>query len=59
MRGPVKILYKIICPMLSPSLVACALFQLWKERGYLCSYGIILRQNTPPQPRDVYKRQDL
>mgnify|MGYP002237464221 FL=1 len=28
--GPVKILYKIIAPMLSPSLVACGLFQfMW------------------------------
>ena len=34
--GPVKILYKIICPMLSPSLVACALFQfMWSCNDFM------------------------
>ena len=33
--------------------------QLRKERGYLCSYGIILRQNTPPQPSGCAKADCL
>ena len=34
--GPVKILYKIIAPMLSPSLVACGLFQfMWSCNDYM------------------------
>ena len=43
--GPVKILYKIICPMLSPSLVACALFQfLWSCNDFM---GPLLYVTTP------------
>ena len=34
--GPVKILYKIIAPMLSPSLVACGLFQfMWSCNDFM------------------------
>ena len=34
--GPVKTLYKIICPMLSPSLVACGLFQfMWSCNDFM------------------------
>ena len=43
--GPVKILYKIICPMLSPSLVACALFQfMWSCNDFI---GPLLYVTTP------------
>ena len=43
--GPVKILYKIICPMLSPSLVACALFQfMWSCNDFM---GPLLYVSTP------------
>ena len=43
--GPVKILYKIIAPMLSPSLVACGLFQfMWSCYDYM---GPLLYVQTP------------
>jgi len=43
--GPVKILYKIICPMLSPSLVAVALFQfMWSCNDFM---GPLLYVSTP------------
>lgn len=43
--GPVKILYKIICPMLSPSLVACGLFQfMWSCNDFM---GPLLYVSTP------------
>ena len=43
--GPVKILYKIICPMLSPSLVAVALFQfMWSCNDFM---GPLLYVQTP------------
>ena len=43
--GPVKILYKIICPMLSPSLVSCALFQfMWSCNDFM---GPLLYVTTP------------
>ena len=43
--GPVKILYKIICPMLSPSLVAWALFQfMWSCNDFM---GPLLYVTTP------------
>ena len=43
--GPVKILYKIICPMLSPSLVACGLFQfMWSCNDFM---GPLLYVTTP------------
>ena len=43
--GPVKILYKIICHMLSPSLVACALFQfMWSCNDFM---GPLLYVTTP------------
>ena len=43
--GPVKILYKIIAPMLSPSLVACGLFQfMWSCNEYM---GPLLYVQTP------------
>ncbi len=45
--APVKILYKIICPMLSPSLVACALFQfMWSCNDFM---GPLLYVTTPAQ----------
>ena len=52
--GPVKILYKIIAPMLSPSLVACGLFQfMWSCNDYM---GPCLRPD-PQQVPDVHLRQ--
>lgn len=43
--GPVKILYKIIAPMLSPSLVACGLFQfMWSCNDFM---GPLLYVSTP------------
>ena len=43
--GPVKTLYKIICPMLSPSLVACGLFQfMWSCNDFM---GPLLYVSTP------------
>ena len=43
--GPVKILYKIIAPMLSPSLVACGLFQfMWSCNDFM---GPLLYVQTP------------
>ena len=43
--GPVKILYKIIAPMLSPSLVACGLFQfMWSCNDFM---GPLLYVTTP------------
>ena len=43
--GPFKILYKIICPMLSPSLVAVALFQfMWSRNDFM---GPLLYVQTP------------
>lgn len=43
--GPFKILYKIICPMLSPSLVAVALFQfMWSCNDFM---GPLLYVSTP------------
>ncbi len=50
--GPVKILYKIICPMLSPSLVACALFQfMWSCNDFMGPPALRYypRANTPWQ----------
>ena len=53
--GPVKILYKIIAPMLSPSLVACGLFQfMWSCNDYM---GPLLYVQTPQQVPDVHLRQ--
>ena len=51
--GPVKILYKIIAPMLSPSLVACGLFQfMWSCNDYM---GPLLYVQTPSKyPMSIF-----
>ena len=42
--GPVKTLYKIICPMLSPSLVACGLFQfMWSCNDFKYPMSIFVK----------------
>ena len=49
--GPVKILYKIICPMLSPSLVACALFQfMWSCNDFMGPLLYVTTPTAPPPP---------
>ena len=54
--GPVKILYKIIAPMLSPSLVACGLFQfMWSCNDYM---GPLLYVQTPSKyPMSIFVKQ--
>ena len=56
--GPVKILYKIICPMLSPSLVACALFQfMWSCNDYM---GPLLYVQTPSKyPMSIFVKLSM
>ena len=56
--GPVKILYKIICPMLSPSLVACALFQfMWSCNDYI---GPLLYVQTPSKyPMSIFVKLSM
>ena len=56
--GPVKILYKIICPMLSPSLVACALFQfMWSCNDYM---GPLLYVQTPSNyPMSIFVKLSM
>ena len=56
--GPGKILYKIICPMLSPSLVACALFQfLWSCNDYM---GPLLYVQTPSKyPMSIFVKLSM
>ena len=56
--GPVKILYKIICPMLSPSLVACALFQfMWSCNDFM---GPLLYVQTPSKyPMSIFVKLSM
>ena len=56
--GPVKILYKIIAPMLSPSLVACGLFQLmWSCNDYM---GPLLYVQTPSKyPMSIFVKLSM
>lgn len=56
--GPVKILYKIICPMLSPSLVACGLFQfMWSCNDYM---GPLLYVTTPAKyPMSIFVKLSM
>lgn len=56
--GPVKILYKIICPMLSPSLVACALFQfMWSCNDFM---GPLLYVSTPRKyPMSIFVKLSM
>ena len=56
--GPVKILYKIIAPMLSPSLVACGLFQfMWSCNGYM---GPLLYVQTPSKyPMSIFVKLSM
>ena len=56
--GPVKILYKIIAPMLSPSLVACGLFQfMWSCNDYM---GPLLYVQTPSKyPRSIFVKLSM
>lgn len=56
--GPVKILYKIICPMLSPSLVACGLFQfMWSCNDYM---GPLLYVTTPTKyPMSIFVKLSM
>ena len=56
--GPVKILYKIICPMLSPSLVACGLFQfMWSCNDFM---GPLLYVTTPTKyPMSIFVKLSM
>ena len=56
--GPVKILYKIIAPMLSPSLVSCALFQfMWSCNDYM---GPLLYVQTPSKyPMSIFVKLSM
>ena len=56
--GPVKILYKIIPPMLSPSLVACGLFQfMWSCNDYM---GPLLYVQTPSKyPMSIFVKLSM
>ena len=56
--GPVKILYKIIAPMLSPSLVACGLFQfMWSCTDYM---GPLLYVQTPSKyPMSIFVKLSM
>ena len=56
--GPVKILYKIIVPMLSPSLVACGLFQfMWSCNDYM---GPLLYVQTPSKyPMSIFVKLSM
>ena len=56
--GPVKILYKIIAPMLSPSLVACGLFQfMWSCNDYM---GALLYVQTPSKyPMSIFVKLSM
>ena len=56
--GPVKILYKIIAPMLSPSLVACGLFQfMWSCNYYM---GPLLYVQTPSKyPMSIFVKLSM
>ena len=56
--GPVKILYKIIAPMLSPSLVACGLFQfMWSCNDYM---GPLLYVQIPSKyPMSIFVKLSM
>ena len=56
--GPVKILYKIIAPMLSPSLVACGLFQfMWSCNDDM---GPLLYVQTPSKyPMSIFVKLSM
>ena len=56
--GPVKILYKIIAPMLSPTLVACGLFQfMWSCNDYM---GPLLYVQTPSKyPMSIFVKLSM
>ena len=56
--GPVKILYQIIAPMLSPSLVACGLFQfMWSCNDYM---GPLLYVQTPSKyPMSIFVKLSM
>ena len=56
--GPVKILYKIIAPMLSPSRVACGLFQfMWSCNDYM---GPLLYVQTPSKyPMSIFVKLSM
>ena len=56
--GPVQIRYKIICPMLSPSLVACALFQfMWSCNDFM---GPLLYVQTPSKyPMSIFVKMSM
>ena len=56
--GPVKILYKIIAPMLSPSLVACGLFQfMWSCNDYMSP---LLYVQTPSKyPMSIFVKLSM
>ena len=56
--GPVKTLYKIICPMLSPSLVACGLFQfMWSCNDFM---GPVLYVSTPRKyPMSIFVKLSM
>ena len=56
--GPSKILYKIIAPMLSPSLVACGLFQfMWSCNDYM---GPLLYVQTPSKyPMSIFVKLSM
>ena len=56
--GPVKTLYKIICPMLSPSLVACGLFQfMWSYNDFM---GPLLYVSTPRKyPMSIFVKLSM
>ena len=56
--GPVKLLYKIIAPMLSPSLVACGLFQfMWSCNDYM---GPLLYVQTPSKyPMSIFVKLSM
>ena len=56
--GPVKILYKIIAPMLRPSLVACGLFQfMWSCNDYM---GPLLYVQTPSKyPMSIFVKLSM
>ena len=56
--GPVKILYKIIAPRLSPSLVACGLFQfMWSCNDYM---GPLLYVQTPSKyPMSIFVKLSM
>ena len=56
--GPVKILYKIIAPMLSPSLVACGLFEfMWSCNDYM---GPLLYVQSPSKyPLSIFVKLSM